>query len=61
VVGDAAVYRRHLAMPGWVAVRPSKIAPARKDLSVAHNHGAEREITLPSLVQGQTHEPLIVG
>jgi hypothetical protein len=37
VVDEATAYRSRLAMRGWVAVRPSKIAPARKHLSVAHN------------------------
>jgi hypothetical protein len=50
VVDEAAAYRRHLAMRGWVAVRPSKIAAARKDLSITHDHRAEREISLPSFV-----------
>jgi len=48
-------------MRGWVAVRPSKIVPAYKDLSVAHNHGAEREISLSSFIQGNAHEPFILG
>jgi len=61
VVDEAAAYCRYLAMCGWVAVRPSEIAPAREDLSVAHNYGAEREITLPSFIQGNAHEPFIVG
>jgi hypothetical protein len=55
VVEEAAAYRRHLAMRGWVAVRPSKIAPACKDLSVWHSHRAEPEISLPRLVQGNPH------
>jgi hypothetical protein len=61
MVGEATAYRRHLAMCGWVAVRPSKIAPSCKDLSIAHNHGAEREISLPSFIQGHAHESFIVG
>ena len=61
MIDEAAVYRRHLAMRGWIAVRPSKVAPACKDLSVAHNHRAEREISLPSFIQGNAHEPFIVG
>jgi hypothetical protein len=61
MVGEAAVYRRHLTVRSWVVIRPSKIAPTREDLSVAHNHGAERGISLPGFVQGNAHEPFIVG
>jgi hypothetical protein len=61
MVGEAAVYRRHLAVRSWVFIRPSKIAPTREDLFVAHDHRAERGISLPSFVQGNAHEPFIVG
>jgi hypothetical protein len=61
MVGDAAAYRRHLAVRSWVVVRPSKIAPTRKDLSVAHNHGTERRISLPGFIQGNAHEPFILS
>jgi hypothetical protein len=55
------VYRRHLAVRSGVIIRPSKIATTREDLSVAHNQGAERGISLPSFVQGNAHEAFIVG
>jgi hypothetical protein len=61
MVGEAAVYRRHLAVRSCVVIRPSKIATTREHLSVAHNHGAERGISLPSFVQGNAHEAFIVG
>ena len=61
MVDEAAANRHHFAMRGRVAVRPPKIAPACKDLPVAHNHGAERKITLPGFIQGNAHEPFIVG
>ena len=61
MVGEAAVYRRHFAVRSWVVIRPSKIAPTREDLSVAHNYGAERGISLPSFIQGHAHEPFVVG
>jgi hypothetical protein len=43
VLAAAAVYRRHLAVRSWVVIRPSKIAPTREDLSVAHNHGRSEQ------------------
>ena len=53
--------RHHLAMSGRVVVCPSKIVPARNNLPVAHDHGAEGEITLSGFIKGNAHELLIVG
>jgi hypothetical protein len=37
------------------------LRPRANYLAVAHNHGAEREVSLLSLIQGNAHEPFIVG
>ena len=61
MVGETLADGDHFPVGGRVAVRPSKIASACKDLTVAHNHGAEREISLASFIEGDPHEPFIVG
>jgi hypothetical protein len=61
MVGEAVANRHHFSMCGRVAVRPPKIASAGKHLPVTHNDCAERKIALPGFIEGDAHEPFIVG
>jgi hypothetical protein len=61
VLDDAAANRHHFPMRRRVAVCPSKIVSAYENLPVAHDHGAEWKITLPSFIERGAHEPFIVG
>jgi hypothetical protein len=61
MVGKVAADRHHFAVGGRIVVGPSEIAPARDNLALADDHGAERKVGLPGFIERHAHESFILG
>jgi hypothetical protein len=61
MVGKAAADGYHFAVRGRIVVGPSEIAPARNNLAVADDHGAERKVGLSGFIERHAHESFILA
>src|SRR5262249_2064898 len=52
--------RLHLAMGGRIIEPPTHVGAARNNLSIAHDHRAERKICVARLVDRHAHEALVI-
>ena len=59
--GEAAANGDHFPVGGRVAVGFAEITSACNHPAIAYDHGAEREIGFAGLIDGQSHEALVVG
>ena len=52
--------RLHLAMGGRIIEPPTHVGAARNNLSIAHDHRAERKICVARFVDRHAHEALVI-